>query len=207
MHRDGYWDMRHPSTNEVGTPRVLRCRGSLLALCAMIGLVFASMNVHEASARECGAEIIADLVGSGNVAEISAIGQAGCEKKVSSVESLQTSYYTFEIACTSDRRAAIEGICTTTPCSGVGRFFAFRTIHRPDGSSGPAGFSCVTLEQAVATPGITVAQVFDAVRRVKLPGGEIGVEPQARGLANLASFFWVEGVNQPPVELQVGGST
>jgi len=54
---------------------------------------------------------------------------------------------------------------------------------------------------------VTVAQVFDAVRRVKLPGGEIGVEPQARGLANLASFFWVEGVSQPPVELQVGGST
>jgi len=93
------------------------------------------------------------------------------------------------------------------PMFGCGRFFAFRTIHRPDGSSGPAGFSCVTLEQAVASPGVTVAQVFDAVRRVKLPGGEIGVEPQARGLANLASFFWVEGVSQPPVELQVGGST
>jgi PKD domain len=54
---------------------------------------------------------------------------------------------------------------------------------------------------------VTVAQVFEAVRRVKLPGGEIGVEPEARGLANLESFFWVEGANQPPVELQVGGST
>jgi PKD domain len=63
------------------------------------------------------------------------------------------------------------------------------------------------LDQAVATPGVTVAQVFEAVRRVKLPGGEIGVEPEVRGLANLESYFWIEGVNQPPVELQVGGST
>jgi hypothetical protein len=42
---------------------------------------------------------------------------------------------------------------------------------------------------------------------VKLPGGEIGVEPGLRGLANLESFFWVEGANQSPVDLQVGGST
>jgi hypothetical protein len=52
-----------------------------------------------------------------------------------------------------------------------------------------------------------VAQVFEAVRRVRLPGGEIGVEPEVMGLANLESFFWVEGTSQAPVELQVGGST
>jgi hypothetical protein len=52
-----------------------------------------------------------------------------------------------------------------------------------------------------------LAQLFEAVRRVKLPGGEIGAEPEVRGLANLESFFWVEGANQPPVDLQVGGST
>ena len=93
------------------------------------------------------------------------------------------------------------------PCPGAGLFFAFRTIHRPDGSSAPAGFECVSLEQAVATPGVSLAQVFEAVRRVKLPGGEIGAEPGVRGLANLESFFWVEGASQPPVDLQVGGST
>jgi hypothetical protein len=54
---------------------------------------------------------------------------------------------------------------------------------------------------------LTLAQVFEAVRRVKLPGGEIGVEPGVRGLANLQSYFWVEGVEQGPVDLQVGGST
>jgi hypothetical protein len=116
-------------------------------------------------------------------------------------------YFTYEISCSTDRQAASQGLCSTTPCPGFGRFFAFRTIHRPDGSSGPAGFSCVRLEQAVASPGVTLAQVFEAVRRVKLPGGEIGVEPGVRGLANLESFFWVEGANQPPVDLEVGGST
>jgi hypothetical protein len=47
----------------------------------------------------------------------------------------------------------------------------------------------------------------EAVRRVKLPGGEIGVEPGVRGLANLESYFWVEGANRAPVDLEVGGST
>jgi hypothetical protein len=28
-----------------------------------------------------------------------------------------------------------------------------------------------------------------------------------RGLANLKSYFWIEGIEQPPVDLQVGGST
>jgi PKD domain len=63
------------------------------------------------------------------------------------------------------------------------------------------------LEQAVAAPGVSLAEVFAAVRRVKLPGGEIQVEPEVRGLANLESYFWVEGVDQGPVELEIGGST
>jgi PKD domain len=116
-------------------------------------------------------------------------------------------YFTYEISCSHDMQAGAEGICSASPCPDFRRYFAFRTIHRPDGSSAPAGFSCVTLEQAVVTPGVTVAQVFEAVRRVKLPGGEIGVEPGVRGLANLQSFFWVEGVDQSPVDLDVGGST
>jgi hypothetical protein len=60
------------------------------------------------------------------------------------------------------------------------------------------------LDQAVATPGVTVAQVFEAVRRVKLPGGEIGVEPEVRGLANLESYFWIEG-GEPAAGRTAGG--
>jgi hypothetical protein len=170
-------------------------------------LLLVPTNLDEASAGPCGAEIIADLVGSADLAEISATGSAGCHKEILPISSTKLPYYTNEIACSPDRQAATEGLCSTTPCSNSGRFFAFRTIHRPDGSSGSAGFSCVSLEQAVVTPGVTVAQVFEAVRRVRLPGGEIGVEPGVRGLANLQSFFWVEGVEQAPVDLQVGGST
>jgi hypothetical protein len=54
---------------------------------------------------------------------------------------------------------------------------------------------------------VTAADVFAAVRRVKLPGGAIKVLPGVRGLANLPSFFSVQGVVQPPVDLRVGGST
>jgi hypothetical protein len=114
-------------------------------------------------------------------------------------------YYTEQIVCSTDPVQAADGLCSATPCPTS--FFALRTLHFPDGRVEAAGFRCVTLEQAVASPGVTVAQVFEAVRRVKLPGGEIGVEPGVRGLVNLESYFWVEGVDQAPVDLQVGGST
>jgi hypothetical protein len=114
-------------------------------------------------------------------------------------------YYTEQIVCSADRVQASLGLCSATPCPSS--FFALRTLHFPDGRAEAAGSRCVTLDQAVAGPGVTASQVFEAVRRVKLPGGEIGVEPEVRGLANLESYFWVDGANQPPVELQVGGST
>ena len=100
--------------------------------------------------------------------------------------------------------ASLGGICSATPCPSS--FFALRTIHNPDGTSAPAGFQCVTLNQATPSPGVTAAEVFAAIRRVKLPGGEIGAVPEVRGLANLESFFFVRGATQPPVDLQVGGS-
>jgi hypothetical protein len=188
-------------------PRIRR-RWTWLAIAVWaLGLVLVPWGDSEALAAECGAEIIADLIGSVDTAEISATGQAGCDKQAILIAGAPAPYFTYEVACSPDRQVAIEGICSTTPCPDAGRFFAFRTIHRPDGSSAPAGFQCVSLEQTVATPGITLAQVFEAVRRVKLPGGEIGAEPEVRGLANLESFFWVEGASQPPVDLQVGGST
>jgi hypothetical protein len=114
-------------------------------------------------------------------------------------------YFTHEIACSSDRQAAAAGLCSTTPCSTLGQFFAFRTLHRPDGTSTPAGFQCVTLTQATPTPGLTTAQIYAAIRRVTLPGGQIGAIPQVRGLANLPTFFYLRGATQPPVDLQVGG--
>jgi hypothetical protein len=95
-------------------------------------------------------------------------------------------------------------VCSATPCRNA--FFALRTIHHPDGSTAPAGFQCVTLNQATPSPGVTAAEVFAAIRRVKLPGGTIGAVPTVRGLANLDAFFFLQGATQPPVDLQVGGS-
>jgi hypothetical protein len=199
--------MRLPSAKQNWVLMDRRKRALLLSVICAIAFLLTPSSFNGASAAECGSEIVADLVGSANIAKISATGQSGCENGDIPISGTRAPYYTYEVACSTDRQAAAEGLCSTTPCPDFGRFFAFRTLHRPDGSSESAGFSCVSLEQAVATPGVTVAQVFAAVRRVKLPGGEIGVEPGVRGLANLESYFWVEGVNQGPVDLQVGGST
>jgi hypothetical protein len=160
----------------------------------------------KARAQACnGQGVEGDLAGSSDIAVIVGRAASSCSTRPSANRRSPSTYYTLEIACSTDQQAAADGICSATPCPTS--FFALRTAHFIDGRTEPAGFRCVTLEQAVATPGVTVAQVFEAVRRVKLPGGEIGVEPEVRGLANLESFFWVEGANQPPVELQVGGST
>jgi hypothetical protein len=140
------------------------------------------------------------------VAEISATGSHRCGTRDTPIGIAQGPFFTHEIACSSNRQAAAAGICSTTPCSSIGQFFAFRTLHRPDGNSAPAGFQCVTLNQATPSPGITTAQVFAAIRRVKLPGGEIGAVPEIRGLANLDSFFYLRGATQPPVDLQVGAA-
>jgi hypothetical protein len=161
------------------------------------------------AAEECvGGFLRGSIAGEANRVKLSLEARnPGCGPHVQKIAHQPQSFFTYEISCSTDRQAAAAGLCSTTPCPDFGHFFAFRTIHHPDGSSAPAGFSCVALEQATATRGITVAQVFEAVRRVRLPGGEIGVEPGVRGLANLESYFWVEGVRQAPVDLQVGGST
>jgi hypothetical protein len=186
-----------------------RWSGAFVVLAYITAAVTSMAATPKALADECtGGFVRSSIAGEGNRVRLGLQGRGdGCLPVSQGTTSEPRPYFTFELSCSTDRRAATEGICSTTPCPVVGRFFAFRTIHRPDGSSGPAGTSCVTLGQAVATPGVTVAQVFEAVRRVKLPGGEIGVEPEVRGLANLESYFWIEGANQPPVELQVAGST
>jgi hypothetical protein len=188
-----------------------RLSGASFALVLAIAVTaFPPVATSLALAGECtGGFVRSSIAGEGSRVKLGLQGRdSGCSSSsIQKVAYEPQPYFTYEISCSTDRQAATEGLCSATPCPDFGRFFAFRTIHRPDGSSGPAGFSCVSLDQAVAAPGVTVAQVFEAVRRVKLPGGEIGVEPGVRGLANLQSFFWVEGLDQSPVDLEVGGST
>jgi hypothetical protein len=184
---------------------------SIRSLLVVVAILFSQLVGLPTTARaqSCtGQGVEGDLSGSADIAVIVGRAAPSCSSPSSprAVGNRHPSiYYTLEITCSTDDQAAADGICSATPCSTA--FFALRTAHFADGRTEPAGFRCVTLEQAVATPGVTVAQVFEAVRRVKLPGGEIGVEPEVRGLANLESYFWVEGANQGPVELEVGGST
>jgi hypothetical protein len=166
-------------------------------------LVFVPPTV--AHAQECRDLLLADLRASGDVAEISATGSHTCSTRDTPIGAAQEPFFTHEIACSANRQAAAAGLCSATPCSARGQFFAFRTLHNPDGTSTPAGFQCVTLTQATPSPGLTTAQVFAAIRRVKLPGGAIGAVPEVRGLANLESFFYLQGATQPPVDLHVGG--
>jgi hypothetical protein len=175
----------------------------------MVTVIFALATRPADAADGCDEHpTFGNISGSRDTVLLSGAQATQCRSEDRSIATIQAPepYYTEQIVCSTDPMQAAEGLCSVTPCP-ASLFFALRTLHFPDGRAEAAGSRCVTLEQAVVTPGVTVAQVFEAVRRVKLPGGEIGVEPGVRGLANLQSFFWVEGVDQSPVDLDVGGST
>src|SRR6266508_1646110 len=184
----------------------------LLELHLVLVLLVASLvsSGSHAYADICGPSVVtADIFASSeDTAIVSVDGASGSGSgKVKLVSDHRPqAYYTFEVACSPNPAYPANGFCSSTPCTS-GLSFAFRTIHNPDGTQADAGFACVSLDQASVGPGVTAAEVFAAVRRVRLPGGAIRATPGARGLANLPSFFFLEGVVQPPVELSVRGST
>jgi hypothetical protein len=171
-----------------------------MLICAQ--LVIASNQTAAAQACQ-GQGVEGDLTGSHDTAVIVGRAAASCTSPTSLSPRQPVPYHTFEIRCSPNRVAALAGVCSATPCRNS--FFALRTLHHPNGTTTPAGFQCVTLTQATPTPGLTTAQVFAAIRRVKLPGGQIGAVPHLRGLANLDTFFYLHGATQPPVDLPVGG--
>ena len=186
------------------------CRGLvvLLVLAAVCGAQPA-IGGQSALAADCvGGFVRGSIAGEGNRVRLSLDGRSeSCSgSSVRPITAEPQPFFTHEIACSANRQQAAAGLCSTTPCPNFGQFFAFRTLHLPNGTSTPAGFQCVTLNQATPSPGITAVQVYAAIRRVKLPGGHIGAVPQLRGLANLESFFFLRGAAQPPVDLQVGAS-
>jgi hypothetical protein len=187
------------------TKRVL----GTLSTAVLLANSFLALDTGSVTAAPCdGSSVRGNIEGEGDRVRLTLGGiSKNCATALRATSASPRPHFTHEIACSPDRVAAAQGVCSATPCPDLRLFFAVVTQHNPDGTSQPAGFRCVSLSQAVANPGITVAQVFEAVRRVKLPGGEIGVEPRVRGLANLESYFWVEGATQEPVDLQVGGST
>jgi hypothetical protein len=150
-----------------------------------------------------------DLAGSGDTAVVSGHAAAAACRAASGSHAARSGprpSWTYEIACSPDQVRATEGLCSATPCHD-GLFFAFRTLHRPDGGTEAAGYSCVALDRATAGPTLTAADVFAAVRRVKLPPGAIRITPSGRGLANVPSRLWLVGDTQAPVNLPMAGST
>src|SRR6266540_2986456 len=174
-------------------------RGLVIVLLAL-GPAVAPPHPAAAAARDgCpvgGVEV--DLAGSADTAVVSGHAAAACQAagwRPAGGGGPRT-YWTYEIACSPDRVRASEGLCSRTPCPN-GRFFAFRTLHRADGGTEPAGYSCVSLERARVGPTLTAADVFAAIRRVRLPTGAIRIAPSGRGLANLPSRLCLVGDGVP----------
>jgi hypothetical protein len=115
-------------------------------------------------------------------------------------------FYTYELLCEANSQPGPGTLCSVAPCLQANKSFALRNLQFPDGRTEPAGYGCLNPEMSNLSPGITISQVYAAIRDVKLPGGKISAAPSVRGLANLESFFWLEGVAQPPVDLSIAGS-
>src|SRR5829696_4895484 len=104
------------------------------------------LNVQAQSCTGQGVE--GDLSGSADTAVIVGRASPPCFSQQVSIKRQPSVFYTLEIKCSKEQQAALEGLCSATPCPTS--FFALRTAHFPDGRSEPAGFQCVTTDQVVA---------------------------------------------------------
>jgi hypothetical protein len=169
-----------------------------------------SFGLPKVYAQECSQRSLrGNILGQGDQAKLGIVGESyRCQTPtVRSAGTRSGPYYSYEVLCNPDSDQGPRTLCSAVPCLQENRSFALRDLRFPDGSTEPAGFECVNPTQAEVSPGVTIAQIFAAIRNVKLPGGRIRATPSARGLANLHSFFWLENVSQAPVELSIAGST
>jgi hypothetical protein len=165
--------------------------------------------VPESAAQGCSrGSLRGNLLSQGDEAKLAINGSSyQCHTPPTrSAEMISGPVYTFEVLCDPNSDQGAGTLCSVAPCLTANRSFALRSIRYPDGSIEPAGYECLNPRQAEIGQGITFAQVFSAIRNVKLPGGKIHGMPATQGLANLSSFFWVEGVSQEPVDLSIAGS-
>jgi hypothetical protein len=118
-------------------------RALSILVCAFVASIYVTTIPSKVLAEQCGGFVRSSIAGEGSRVKLSLEGAASdCKSdRIQEVTHDPQPYFTYEISCSPDRRAGSEGLCSTTPCPGGGLFFAFRTIHRPDGSSAPAGSS------------------------------------------------------------------
>jgi PKD domain len=168
-----------------------------------------ALSPRRASADECSrGSLRGNLLSSGDQAKLTLRGSSyQCRSpSVRSTGGTSGPVYAFEVLCEPDSEQGPRTLCSVAPCLEANLSFALRSIRLPDGSVDPAGYQCLNPTQTEAAPGLTLGQVYAAIRNVKLPGGKIYSAPATRGLANLRSFFWVDGTTQQPVELSLAGS-
>ena len=114
--------------------------------------------------------------------------------------------YVYEVLCDPSSQQGPGTLCSVAPCLQTNQAFALRNLRFPDGREEPAGSTCLNPGEDTIVPGVTLSQVTAAIRKIRLPGGEIGVTPAMQGLVNLKSYFWVDGASHAPVQLSIGGS-
>jgi hypothetical protein len=188
--------------------RLLAVAGSCLILSSLM-LDGSILRPRSAAANECQrASLRGNLLSRGDKAKLSISGSSRKCRAPSSRSGRQISgpVYAYEVLCDGNSEQGPGTLCSVAPCLQANQSFALRSIRFPDGRMEPAGFRCINPAQTEADPGLTFAQIFSAIRAVELPGGRIRGAPATRGLANLRSFFWVEGVSQEPVEISIAGS-
>ena len=166
-------------------------------------------NAPHAVADECSrGSLRGNILSSGDHVQLSIGGSTKQCRSPAAVDSKSDTgpFYSYEVVCDPDSPQGPRTLCSVAPCLDSNQSFAFRDIVFPDGRVEPSGHACLDPNQDGVVPGVTLSQVFAAIRSIRLPGGRIRVVPAARGLANLESFFWVEGVSQAPVELSIAES-
>jgi hypothetical protein len=167
------------------------------------------LRAPQATAAGCSSSSLrGNLISTGSTAKLSIRGRSHRCKPPSSKRpnSAVGPFYTYEVLCNPNSGQGPATLCSAAPCLQQNRSFALRNLLFPDGHMEPAGYQCLNPGQAQVTPGLTLSKIYALIRDVKLPGGKIGIIPAARGLANLRSFFWAEGVSQEPVEISIAGS-
>jgi hypothetical protein len=192
-------------------------RRALILLTIPVALILPLLNltssvppvVSHALADECSrGSLRGNILSSGDQVQLSINGGAGqCRSPVVNDSKPAVSpFYTYEVVCDPDSPQGPRTLCSVAPCVDSNQSFALRNIVFPDGRVEPSGQGCVDPNRNSVVPGVTISQMFAAIRSIKLPSGKIRAVPAARGLANLESFFWIEGVSQAPVELSIAGS-
>lgn len=97
------------------------------------------------------------------------------------------------------------------PCAEAGGELVSIARQEPDlrASSTTPGTICAArglIALQTGGRGFGAEQVAALLRRVTLPGGIIRARPRATGLAGLDTTFWVDGAEQPPVDLVIGAA-